>query len=122
MDACWNAKAFGSWKHLAIAGVAIATGLGGSVPATAGVSALPPAYTSLPSPKAQAEPSAAQYAAELIDQSRRVPRARAPLFKRYRKFKVLSFQRALDLGNDEVIVKVQSPGKRKSIMMVELNF
>ncbi|MDP6979357.1 MAG: hypothetical protein QF570_12265 [Myxococcota bacterium] len=46
----------------------------------------------------------------------------APLFKRYQKLKVLSYSREVELGHDEFVVKFQSPGKRRSFMMVELSF
>jgi len=48
--------------------------------------------------------------------------ARIPLYKRYRKLKVLSYTRNLEVGQEEVRVKVQSPGRRRSIIGVELHF
>ena len=85
--------------------------------------ALPEAYTSFASYKSS-DPSivAARHAGEMIAADASVGKRRAPLHVRYRKIKLLSFQREVELLREDVIVKVQSPGRRKSIMMVELKF
>ena len=46
----------------------------------------------------------------------------APLHPRYRNIKLLRFRHEFAVMKEEVIVKVQSPGKRRSFLMVELKF
>jgi hypothetical protein len=47
-----------------------------------------------------------------------------PALGRYklRKFKLIRYDRWLNLANRDVLLKVRSPGKRKSIMSLELKF
>ncbi|MCP5042502.1 MAG: hypothetical protein GY944_15865 [bacterium] len=124
MDACQtrHSNIGTNWKPLALGAGAIALLMAAGLPAAANTSELPAAYTSVPVSLPAPAPTAAEYAAHLLAQQHGVPTARAPLYKRYRNLKVLSYTRAIDVGNDEVIVKLQSPGKRRSIMMVELKF
>ena len=42
--------------------------------------------------------------------------------RRYRKMKVLNYSRDLDVGNEEVKLKVQSPGRHRTIMSLEVKF
>ena len=46
----------------------------------------------------------------------------APLHPRFRNIKLLRFRHEFAVMKEEVIVKVQSPGKRRSFLMVELKF
>ncbi len=41
---------------------------------------------------------------------------------KFRKFKLIRYDRQLNLANREMLLKVRTPGKRKSIMSVELKF
>lgn len=94
-----------------------------AVTASANTERLPAAYTSLVSyHQAEHLAAATREAGKLLVAESRVGKRRAPLPARYRNLKLLSYSRAVEVGKEDVIVKVQSPGKRKSIMMVELKF
>ncbi len=45
-----------------------------------------------------------------------------PIYRRYSKLKVVNYSRNIEVGREELTVKVQSPGRRKSIMMLEVKF
>lgn len=84
---------------------------------------LPAQFTTLPSHDVTS-PSGdpAVHADELLAGNANLrPRSGRARF-RYRDLKLVSFTRAVEVGNEDVIVRVQSPGARKSIMMVELKF
>ena len=84
---------------------------------------LPAAFTSLTSyDVADRSESAARMAGDLIAADAEVGPTRKPLYARYRGAKLVSFRREVELLKEDVIFKVQSPGKRKSLMMVELKF
>ena len=106
-----------------IALVALGICLGFASNAAANTGRLPAAYTSLVSYHEVEDPKAAtREAGKMMAAESRVGRRRDALHGRYRRIKILSFSRAVEVGREDVIVKVQSPGRRKSIMMVELKF
>lgn len=91
--------------------------------ASANTDLLPAAYTSLVSyHKAEHPDAATREAGKMLAAESRVGKRQAPLHARYRNIKLLSYSRAVEVGKEDVIVKVQSPGKRRSIMMVEFRF
>ena len=91
--------------------------------ASANAERLPAAYTSLVSyHEAERLDVATREAGKMLAAESRVGKRQAPLPARYRNIKLLSYSRAVEVGKEDVIVNVQSPGKRKSIMMVELKF
>lgn len=100
----------------------LAVGLGCPGAAAATQQELPTAYTLLPSIELDARTAATEFASNLLALNSRAPASRKPLHVRYRKLKFLNYSRAVVVGREDVIVRVQSPGKRKAIMMVELKF
>lgn len=84
---------------------------------------LPAAFMTLSS-KADASPSdeANRKAEGMMAADANVAPRRAPLHVRYRNLKLLSYSREIELLREDVIVKVKSPGRRKSIVMLELKF
>lgn len=84
---------------------------------------LPAAFITIASDASDnATDAAARHADGMIAAEKYVGARRAPRLARYRSIKLLSFSREVELMKEDVIVKVQSPGKRRSIMMVELKF
>lgn len=83
---------------------------------------LPSIFTSVELPAFNPDGDAHKSAAALIASNSEVSKARKHSQRRYRNVKVVNFRRMVNVGDEDVILKVQSPGKRKSIMMVELKF
>lgn len=90
-----------------------------SAPALA--SELPAAYTAVRLDGSTTPSHASGYLAERLAEPRTAAGSRTSREKR-RRVKVLNYSRVLELGHDEVTVRVQSPGKRRSLMMVEFAF
>jgi len=84
-------------------------------------SELPAAYTAVRLDGSTVPSDASGHVAERLAKPRT---AAGPAISREknRRIKVLNYSRVLELGHDEVTVRVQSPGKRRSLMMVELTF
>lgn len=100
----------------------LAVALGCPAAAAATQQELPAAYTSLSSIELDERAAATAFASNLLALNSKARASRKPPPLRYRKLKLLNYSRAVVVGREDVIVRVQSPGKRKSIMMVEFTF
>ncbi len=110
------------WKHLAaVLGVASGVGLYASE-ALANHDAIPAAYFSLASYQPNPAPTAAKHASNLIESESLSALPNRSALYRARNFKVLDLKREMKLLNEDVVVRVKSPGRRNSFLMLELNF
>lgn len=106
-------------KHLAAAlAVAVFAGLS-ATPAAANHDVIPAAYFSL----ASYQPNAAtQHARGLIASEGLAAAEFRPGLYRARNFVILNVSREIKLLKEDLVVRMRSPGKRNSIVMVELRF
>ena len=105
-----------------VAGI-LAIGLGFPALAAANHQQLPAAYTSIPSLELDERNAAIEYANDLLaldGAASKLGKRLSP--RRYRRFSGVLYTRAVALGDEDLIVKLRSRGKRKSILTVELNF
>ena len=106
------------------AATAVALGLGFALSAAADAPRkLPAALTSLPSyENPNTKEAVMRDAGQRMVADAQTGLGLAPLHARYRNIKLLSFRHEAEVMKEDVIVKVQSPGKRRSFLMVELKF
>ena len=116
-------------KHLKFgaaffATVAVALGLGFASSAAADApKALPGALASVPAyENSNTKDAVPRDAGQQIAAGGQMEFGFTPLHARYRKVKLLKFRREVEVMKEDLIVKVQSPGKRRSFIMLELNF
>ncbi len=104
--------------------IAVALGLGfASIAAADAPKKLPAALTSLTSyENTISKDAATRHAGQRIAVDAQTELGLAPLHARYRTMKLLSFRHEVEVMKEDVIVKLQSPGKRRSFMMLELKF
>lgn len=98
---------------------ALATG------AEANTQTLPRSFTTIPAPVGDVAGGDSEQETDdvlLLSSTKFNLPKRKPLYRRYQKMKVLHYQRELEVGREELILKLQSPGKRRSIMTVEVRF
>ena len=103
---------------------AVALGLGFALSAAADApKKLPAALTSLASyENSKAKDAVTRDAGQRMVADAQTGLGLTPLHARYRNIKLLSFRHEVEVMKEDVIVKVQSPGKRRSFMMLELKF
>jgi len=87
---------------------------------------LPEIFTSVASmPPAEPEPEPGPASLSLPEprsiEARSITRWHKPKQSRHR-MKVVDYRRSMVVGNEDVIVKLVSPGKRRSIMSLEIKF
>ncbi len=87
--------------------------------ANANPNELPRTFTTIPAPPSDV--AGETDGEDVTLRAHDVP-ARVPSDKPYPKLKALSYSREVKFGREEIVLKLQSPGKRRSFMMVELNF
>ncbi len=107
-------------RKVSVVGVVLVLGLGLTFVAAADQQELPEAYTSLASVDAGEQVTVTDLGSELLAGAHHAPALRRT--PGYRKHKLVSYSRLVEVGKEDVIVRIQSPGKRKSIMMVEFEF
>jgi hypothetical protein len=104
-----------------VAGI-LAIGLGFPALAAANHQQLPVAYTSIPSQELDERSAAVEYANDLLaldGAASKLGKRRSP---RYRRFSGVFYTRAVAVGKEDLVVRLRSRGKRKSILTVELKF
>ncbi|MCH7866817.1 MAG: hypothetical protein IH881_03910 [Myxococcales bacterium] len=109
-------------KHLAAAlAVAVFAGLS-ATPAAANHDVVPAAYFSLASYQPNAANAATQHASGLIASEGLAAAEFRPGLYRARNFVILNVSREIKLLKEDLVVRLKSPGKRNSIVMVEFRF
>ena len=103
---------------------AVALGLGFALSAAADAPRkLPAALTSLPAyENSNTNDAVTREAGQRMVADAQTELGLAPLHARYRNLKLLRFRHELQVMKEDVIVKVQSPGKRRSFIMLEMKF
>jgi len=104
--------------------IAVALGLGFALSAAADApKTLPAALTTLsPYENSNTKDAVTREAGQRIVADAQTELGLAPLHARYRNMKLLRFRQELQVMKEDVIVKVQSPGKRRSFIMLEMKF
>ena len=93
-----------------------------AAPAIANHEELPAAYFSLASYRGTADRLAARRTSRLRSFDDLVTAEVRPGLYRARNFHVLDIKRELKFLREDVVLRVKSPGKRSSILSLELNF
>lgn len=104
-----------------VAGI-LAIGLAFPALAAANHQQLPATFTAISSLELDEQTAAIEYANDLLalnSAASKLGRRRSP---RYRRFSGVIYTRAVALGKEDLIVRLRSRGKRKSILTLELKF
>ena len=109
-------------KRLAVARAALVCLGFFATPAAANHIELHAALTSLDSFEFDLNAAAARHAGERTSLNDSMPAVRLPRVRRYHKLKVIDYKREVKLLREDVVIRIKSPGKRMSILMVELKF
>lgn len=115
-------RASGARKRL-IAALAVTTCIGlFASDALANHDPLPAAYITITSYETLAGLAPSQHASALLAaEGQQLAPHRAKRY-RARDFKVIDYKREVKLLKEDVVVRMKSPGKRKSLFMLEVNF